>query len=88
MFEKYGLSIGPMMLWSSIFALAFGIAGSFATLEVFGAIDFMRENPSILQVRCRHDHACASLWVVCPLPSLLTLVCPPPPSRRCCRTSS
>ena len=49
MFEKYGLTIGPMMLWSSIFALVFGIAGSFATLEVFGALDFMRENPSILQ---------------------------------------
>merc|ERR1719486_537192 len=49
MFEKYGLSIGPMMLWSSVFALLFGVAGSFASLEVVGACAFIVENPSIMQ---------------------------------------
>ena len=49
MFEKYGLSIGPMMLWSSVFALLFGVAGSFVSLEVVGACAFIVDNPSIMQ---------------------------------------
>ena len=56
MFEKYGLSIGPMMLWSSIFALIFGIApaqipipGTACSLAL-DPVTWLVASPSVLQV--------------------------------------